>query len=96
MKLGREMDYHGSRNYRADVSDLSWSKLLLDWLVGIAKARRSARQPKSMAASRPEESRFTLLGVSSRVSLRTTANPFPLAPGKNDNGRGALRLRNEN
>ena len=97
MKLGREVDYHGSRIYGADVPNVSRPKLLLDWLMSIATGKLGARRTKAVVTHRPPETGFTLLGVSStRVSRRTHADPFPLAPGKNDNGRRALRLRNEN
>jgi hypothetical protein len=90
MKLGSNIDYHGSRNYGADLPNLPWSKLLLDWLVSIA------RRPKPAPPRHPKEATFTMLGVSSRVSRRMRADPFPLAPGKNDNSRNMPScLRNE-
>jgi hypothetical protein len=95
MKWGREIDYHGSRAYGSDVPDLSPTRLLLDWLMRIASGKLGARREKP--APRLSETTFTLLGVSSSVSRRTTADPFPRAPGKNDNGRvGLSHLRNEN
>jgi hypothetical protein len=69
--------------------------LVLDWLASIAIGRLGTRRPKPSPPVRPREATFTLLGVTSRVSRRTHAHPFPLAPGKNDNRRGTLRLRNE-
>ena len=97
MKWGREIDYHGSRAYGSDVPDLSPTRLLLDWLMRIASGKLGARREKPAPRARPREATFTLLGVSSSVSRRTTADPFPLAPGKNDNGRvGLSHLRNEN
>lgn len=95
MKLGREIDYHGARTYGAEAPGLDRLKLVLDWLVSIAFGRLGTRRRKPSSQLQPEQATFTLLGVTSRVSRRMQADPFPLAPGKNDNRRGALRLRNE-
>ena len=94
MKLGREVDYHGSRTYGAGAPVVNRLTLVLDWLASIAIGRLKTRRPK-LTPQLPREPTFTLLGVTTRVSRRTHADPFPLAPGKNDNRRGTLHLRNE-
>ena len=91
MKLGRHMDYHGSRAYGPDVPPSSsgswvarhagrlaaWTKQKLEMLL-----KPGADQAAELWLVRGEERHFSILGSDDdNDRRRTVASPWPVAEG---------------
>jgi hypothetical protein len=87
MKWRREIDYHGSRSYGADRSEVGAWSAVIAWFANISGRKTRARQTPSRGLPPATGRGFSLLGATSATPKHDSVDcPFRLKSGASAHG----------